>query len=90
VKRETSTSRARHPQQEGHGRRAAPELVQPGDWIEVQGTRGAGPRRGEILAVIGSGPHIHFRVRWDEKHTSLFYPAERGWIAHAGPGQTKS
>ena len=58
--------------------------MRPGDWIEVDGTRGAGPRRGEVLAVLGAGEHIHFRVRWDEKHESLFYPAERGWIAHPG------
>ena len=50
----------------------------------MDGTRGAGPRRGEILEVVGAREHIHFRVRWDEKHESLFYPAERGCIVHRG------
>ncbi len=64
--------------------RSAPELVRPGDWIEVAGMRGADPRRGEVLEVIGPPGHVHFKVRWDEKHESLFYPAERGYIVHAG------
>ena len=66
------------------GRRAAPELARPGDWIEVEGTRGAGPLRGEILAVLGAAGHVHLRVRWDDEHVSLFYPAERGYIVHSG------
>jgi len=81
----TSTDRRRqHNSRRGGGHRAAPELAQPGDWIEVEGTRGAGPRRGEILAVLGSPDHTHFRVRWDEKHESLLYPADGGCIVHAG------
>jgi hypothetical protein len=40
----------------------------PGDWIEVDGTGGASPRRGVILEVLGSGPHERLRVRWDEQH----------------------
>lgn len=57
-----------------------------GDWIEVDGTGGASPRRGLILAVLGSGPHERFRVRWDEQHESLFYPAEQGFAIHATAG----
>jgi hypothetical protein len=65
-------------------RRATPELAQPGDWVEVDGVAGAGPRRGEVLEVIGSGHHLHFRVRWDEEHESLLYPApEGGVVVHA-------
>ena len=32
----------------------------------------------------------HFRVRWDEEHISLFYPAERGFVVrpHAA-GETQ-
>jgi hypothetical protein len=67
-------------------RRPTAEAAQPGDWIEVAGTGGADPRRGEILAVLGSGEHAHFRVRWTDEHESLFYPAERGFIVHAGRG----
>jgi uncharacterized protein DUF1918 len=64
----------------------APAEAVAGDWIEVDGTRGASPRRGVILEVLGSGPHERFRVRWDEQHESLFYPAERGFAIHATAG----
>jgi Domain of unknown function (DUF1918) len=64
-----------------------PEEAVAGDWIEVDGTRGSSPRRGVILEVLGSGPHEHFRVRWDEQHESLFYPAERGFAIHAAAGR---
>ncbi len=57
----------------------------PGDWIEVDGTRGASPQRGVILEVIGSGAHERLRVHWDEQHESLFYPAEQGFAIHARP-----
>lgn len=50
-----------------------------GDWIEVDGVGGSSPRRGEIAAVLGAPGHIHFRVRWDEEHETLFYPADRGF-----------
>ena len=53
-----------------------------GDWIEVDGTRGASPRRGVILEVLGSGPHERFRVRWDEQHESLFFPTEGVHVVH--------
>lgn len=58
------------------------ESPEPGDWIEVDATGAGSPRRGEILEVLGSDRHTHFRVRWDEEHISLFYPAERGFVAH--------
>ena len=72
--RRTQTSVSRH---------TTVELAQPGDWVEVDGTQDANPRRGEILEVLGSGHHTHFRVRWDEEHESLLYPApEGGLIVH--------
>lgn len=64
----------------------SPEEAVAGDWIEADGTGGAPPRRGMILEVLGSGPHEHFRVRWDEQHESLFYPAEQGFAIHAAAG----
>ena len=66
---------------------AAPELARPGDRIEVDGTRGAGPRRGEVLEVIGPPGHVHFRVRWDEEHDALFYPEDR-CIVHPRKGRS--
>ncbi len=65
-------------------RRASPELARRGDWIEVAGTGGADPRRGLITAVLGASGHVHFRVLWDEGHESVFYPADSGYVVHAG------
>ncbi len=48
-----------------------------GDWIDVAAAGEGSPRRGMILEVLGEGEHLHFRVRWDEEHVSLLYPAER-------------
>lgn len=66
--------------------RRLPAEAVAGDWIEVDGTGGASPRRGMILEVLGSGPHEHFRIRRDEQHESLFYPAEQGFAIHAAAG----
>jgi len=50
--------------------------AQPGDRLEVSGLPGLPPRRGEVLEVLGSPGHVHYRVRWDERHESLFFPAD--------------
>jgi hypothetical protein len=60
--------------------------VQAGDWIECRGVHGQAPRRGEIIEVIGRDAHEHYRVRWDEKHESIVYPAD-GVIVSPGPGR---
>ena len=61
-----------------------------GDWIEVAAA-GEGPaRRGMILELLGEGRHMHFRVRWDEEHVSLFYPAERQFIVHPASARPNS
>lgn len=45
------------------------------DVIEVSARRvGEVARTGEILEVLGSPGHPHFRIRWDDDHESLFYP----------------
>jgi len=46
----------------------------PGDTIEVRGIPGAPTRRGTIIDVLGEGVHLHYRVKWDEAHESLFFP----------------
>ena len=53
-----------------------------GDWLEVLGLPGMPPRRGQILEVLGGPGHIHYRVRWDERHESIFYPSEGTSIVH--------
>lgn len=65
------------------GDRRSLAAATPGDWIEVDGTRGGSPKRGVILEVLGRGAHERLRVHWDEQHESLFYPAEQGFAIHA-------
>jgi hypothetical protein len=55
-----------------------------GDWIEARGISGQPPRRGEIIEVLGSDHHLRYRVRWDEKHESIVYPAD-GVLVVPGP-----
>ena len=55
-----------------------------GDWLEVNGVPSYPPRRGEILEVLGSPGHPHYRVRWDEQHESLHFPAQGTTIVHRG------
>ena len=49
-----------------------------GDWLEVRGLPGWPSRRGMILEVLGRPGHEHYRVRWDEKHESIVFPAADG------------
>ena len=57
-----------------------------GDWIEPHGVHGQASRRGEIIEVLGSEGHEHYRVRWDEHHESIVYPAD-GVIVTPGAGR---
>ncbi|HEY7934162.1 MAG TPA: DUF1918 domain-containing protein [Solirubrobacteraceae bacterium] len=72
-----TTPQASNPSVEERGSTPA-----PGDWIEVDASEGPA-RRGVILEVLGEGSHTHFRVRWDEEHISLLYPADRGFVIHS-------
>jgi hypothetical protein len=69
------------PQPSNPGLEQSDETPRVGDWIEVNASEGSA-RRGVILEILGEGRHTHFRVRWDEEHVSLFYPANRGFIVH--------
>lgn len=50
--------------------------AQVGDWIEARGVHGKPARRGEIVELLGAAGHEHYRVRWDEQHESIVYPAD--------------
>lgn len=55
-----------------------------GDWIVQEGRSLELPgRRGQILEVLGSPGHEHYRVRWDEQHESIVYPAGGVSFEHA-------
>jgi hypothetical protein len=56
-----------------------------GDWVEARGLPGQPSRRGEILEVMGQGDHEHYRVRWDERHESILYPADGVIVTGAHP-----
>ncbi|HSD81931.1 MAG TPA: DUF1918 domain-containing protein [Solirubrobacteraceae bacterium] len=47
-----------------------------GDWLEAHGLHGEPARRGEILEVLGQPGHHRYRVRWDERHESIVFPAD--------------
>jgi len=39
-------------------------------------------RRGEVLEVMGEGDSQHYRVRWDDGHESVFFPASTAHAVH--------
>jgi hypothetical protein len=46
-----------------------------GDEIVVDAVHTGEPKReGEILEIADRGGVVHYRVRWDDGHESLFYP----------------
>jgi hypothetical protein len=53
-----------------------------GDWLEAHGIHGEPARRGEIVEVLGEPGHEHYKVRWDEQHESIVYPADGVNIVH--------
>lgn len=53
-----------------------PHAPRAGDWLEAREPRGMPTRRGQILEVLGRPGHEHYRVRWDERHESIVYPAD--------------
>ena len=63
-----------------------------GDSIEARGLHGEPSRRGQIVELLGQGEHEHYRVRWDEQHESILYPADGVIITpqHARPARRAS
>jgi hypothetical protein len=48
-----------------------------GDLIEITGHAvGDKPRSAEILEVLGAEGHEHYRVRWEDGHEAIFFPAD--------------
>ena len=57
--------------------------VQVGDLVVVHGHRLGEPgRTGEILEVLGSGEHEHYRVQWEDGHESIFTLGSDAVIRH--------
>jgi hypothetical protein len=58
--------------------------AQPGDIVIVEGHRVGDRRRlGEILEVLGTPGHEHYRVRWDDGREAVFYPSSDATIQPA-------
>ena len=54
-----------------------PYRAKPGYIIEIHGHKvGEHPRLGEILEVLGDPGREHYRVRWEDDHEAIVYPAE--------------
>jgi hypothetical protein len=47
-----------------------------GDWVSARGLPGQSARHGQIIELLGRAGHQHYRVRWDELHESILYPAD--------------
>jgi hypothetical protein len=56
--------------------------VEVGDRIEITGHAvGDAPRSGEIVEVLGESGHERFRVRWEDGHESINFPADDAIIS---------
>ena len=59
-----------------------------GDEIVVDAVHiGEPSRKGEILEVLDRGGVRHYRVRWDDGHETVFYPAETTRVVTLGNGR---
>lgn len=50
--------------------------AQVGDWLEAHGVPGKPSRRGQIMEILGEAGHEHYRVRWEDRHESIVFPAD--------------
>lgn len=63
--------------------KATPVEPLAGDHVEIVGHRvGEAQRHGEIIEVLGTSPHQHFQVRWQDGRVSLLYPGADVEIIH--------
>lgn len=54
-----------------------------GDRIEIESHHvGEAHRMGEIVEVLGTPEHEHFRVRWEDGSETVFYPSSDARIVH--------
>jgi hypothetical protein len=58
--------------------------ARPGDWVHVRGISGQSTREGQIIEVLGRPGHERYRVRWDERHESILFPADGVTITGGG------
>jgi hypothetical protein len=61
--------------------------ARPGDWVHARGISGQSAREGQILEVLGQPGHERYRVRWDEQHESILFPADGVTVTARGARQ---
>ena len=60
-----------------------------GDRVVVESERvGQAAREGEIVEVLGSASEVHYRVRWQDGHESIFFPSGRQRDDHSRTDQS--
>jgi hypothetical protein len=60
-----------------------------GDEIHVDSPHtGSKTRTGTILEVLRSGGSMHFRVRWDDGHESVYFPGSDANVVHTGTSRS--
>ncbi len=48
----------------------------PGWVIEIEGHHVGAPKQiVEIVEVLGSPDHVHYKVRWEDGHESILFPS---------------
>jgi hypothetical protein len=57
-----------------------PAAARVGDLLETRGIHGEPARRGQIVEILGEPGHEHYKVRWDEQHESIVYPADGVYV----------
>jgi hypothetical protein len=56
-----------------------------GDEIVIDGLHTGDPQReGEILEILERGGVVHYRVRWDDGHESVFFPGSDAHVIRLG------
>jgi hypothetical protein len=56
-----------------------------GDEIVVDAVNLGDPKReGEILAIDTRGEVVHYRVRWDDGHETIFFPGSTTHVVTLG------
>jgi hypothetical protein len=55
-----------------------------GDWLETRGIHGEPARRGEIVEILGESGHQRYRVRWEDAHESIVFPADGVSVSRPG------
>lgn len=56
-------------------------MTNAGDRVIVESEHvGVPAREGEILEVLGVNEGLHYRVRWEDGHESVYYPSSDATI----------